>query len=148
MAIRGRPKFEPTDKQRGQVEAMTRYGIPQIEIASAIGITKPTLEKHFREEITAGATKANAQVGEFIFSTIIGMPIPGRPPVTDERARATLAMFWAKTRMNWRETSVHEHMGVKGGPPIEVSLVRTRIASRIARIAAQSAAGQDPEESQ
>jgi hypothetical protein len=78
MAARGRPTFEPTDKHRGQVEALTRYGIPVAEIASVIGITKPTLFKHFREELDQGLTKANAQVGEFIFSTIIGLPIPGR----------------------------------------------------------------------
>ena len=45
MAARGRPTFEPTDKHRGQVDAMTRYGIPVAEIARVIGITKPTLFK-------------------------------------------------------------------------------------------------------
>jgi hypothetical protein len=66
-------------------------------------------------------------VGEFIFSTIVGLPISGRPTVADGRARATLAIFWAKTRMGWKEVNVHEHMGVKGAPPIGGSLVRARI---------------------
>src|SRR5258706_9125376 len=83
MAATGRPRFEPTEKQRGQVEAMARYGIPETEIARTIGVSKPTLLKYFRDELDTGATKANAQVGEFIFSTILGVPIPGRPPVTD-----------------------------------------------------------------
>lgn len=61
----GRPQFQPSDKQRGQVEAMTAYGIPQSEIARTVGISEPTLQKHFAEEIATGATKANAQVGEF-----------------------------------------------------------------------------------
>ena len=103
MAATGRPRFEPTEKQRGQVEAMARYGIPETEIARTIGVSKPTLLKYFRDELDTGATKANAQVGEFIFSTILGVPIPGRPPVTDGRARATLAIFWAKTRMLERD---------------------------------------------
>jgi hypothetical protein len=118
MANRGRPTLEPTDKQRGQVEAMIRYGIPETEIAQALGISKTTLLKHFRNEINASATKANTQVGEFIFATIVGLPIPGRRPVTDERARATLAMFWAKTRMGWKETLINQHEGKGGGPII------------------------------
>ena len=103
MAKRGRESFEPTEKQRGQVEAMIRYGVPEQEIAKAIGIHRSTLARRFRDEIDTATTKANAQVGEFIFSTIIGMPIPNRPPVTDERARVALAIFWAKTRMRWSE---------------------------------------------
>jgi hypothetical protein len=118
MTNRGRPTLEPTDKQRGQVEAMIRYGIPETEIAQALGISKTTLLKHFRNEINASATKANTQVGEFIFATIVGLPIPGRRPVTDERARATLAMFWAKTRMGWKETLINQHEGKGGGPII------------------------------
>jgi hypothetical protein len=118
MANRGRPTLEPTDKQRGQVEAMIRYGIPETEIAQALGISKTTLLKHFRNEINASATKANTQVGEFIVATIVGLPIPGRRPVTDERARATLAMFWAKTRMGWKETVINQHQGKGGGPII------------------------------
>jgi hypothetical protein len=116
MAARGRPAFHPTDRHRGQVDAMTRYGIPVAEIARVLGITKPTLFKHFRDELDVGMTKANAQVGEFIFSTIVGMPIPERPQVTDGRARAALAIFWAKSKMGWRETSVTQHEGTNGGP--------------------------------
>ena len=139
----GRPAFEPTDKQRGEVEAMVRYGIPESEIAEAVGIAKGTLLKHFEIEIKAGATKANAQVGEFLFSTIVGIAIPNRPPVTDDRARVTAAIFWAKTRMGWRETNVHEHTGkIK----VEVSAVRERIARRLARLAADGAAEEDTDE--
>jgi hypothetical protein len=134
MAKRGHPTFQPTDKQRGQVEAMARYGIPQDEIARAIGISRPTLLKHFVEEIQTGATKANAQVGEFLFSTIVGAQIPGRPPVTDDRARVTAAIFWAKTRMNWKETSIHKHTGTEGDP-IKID-ARATLLDTIARIAA------------
>ena len=120
---------------------------PVTEIARTIGVSKPTLLKYFRDELDTGATKANAQVGEFIFSTILGVPIPGRPPVTDERARATLAIFWAKTRMHWKETNLHEHSG-KQGDPIEVSTVRERITRRLARLAAESTTSEDTEESE
>ena len=144
MAKRGQPPFQPTDRQRGHVEAMVRYGIPVVEIARTLGITKPTLFKHFREELDTGITKANAQVGEFIFSTIIGLPIPDRPQVTDERVRGSLAMFWAKTRMGWKETSVHQHKGKDGGP-IKID-ARAVLSDAIARVVAASAKRRgDPE---
>jgi hypothetical protein len=75
------------------------------------------------------------------------MPIPNRPPVTDGRARVAAAIFFAKTQMGWKETSVHQHEGTNGGP-IEVSTVRERIDRRIARLAAAIAANQDPEGSE
>jgi hypothetical protein len=137
MATRGRRFFEPTDRQRGQVEAMARYGIPQLEIARAIGITQPTLHRHFREELDTGATKANTQVGEVLFATIIGSTIPGRTPITDGRARVAAAIFWAKTRMNWRETTVHQHTG-KDGDSIKID-ARATLSDAIARIVASSA---------
>jgi hypothetical protein len=145
MAKRGAPAFQPTDKQRGQVEAMARYGIPQEEAARVIGISKTTLRKHFEEELAVGLTKANVQVGEFIFSTIIGATIPGREPVTDGRARVAAAIFWAKTKMGWKETSVHEHTG-KDGDSIKID-ARATLADAIARIVASTAkSGSDPED--
>jgi hypothetical protein len=75
------------------------------------------------------------------------MPIPNRPPVTDGRARVAAAIFYAKTQMGWRETTVLQHEGKDGGP-IEVSTVRERIDRRIARLAAANAASQDTEGSE
>jgi hypothetical protein len=36
---------------------------------------------------------------------LIDIPPPGTVAITNERARARLAIFWAQTRMGWRETS-------------------------------------------
>jgi hypothetical protein len=144
----GRPRFQPTEKQRGQVEAMARYGIPQAEMARTLGIGKTTLEKHFAEELATGATKANAQVGEFLFSTIVGLAIPNRAPVTDGRARVSAGIFWAKTRMGWRETSVHEHTGKDGGP-IKTENAQHFISAALDKIAARlagNAPGDDPKD--
>jgi hypothetical protein len=68
----GRPmskKFAPTSDQRGNVEAMTGFGISQEEICRLIHnpetgkpIDKKTLELHFADEIATGQTKANATV--------------------------------------------------------------------------------------
>jgi hypothetical protein len=132
MAARGRPKFEPTDVNRRRVEAMVGYGIPEHEIAKVIGVSPMTLRKYFREEIRVGATKANTQVAEFLFSTITGVTVPDRPPITDDRARVTAAIFWARTRMGWKDITVHEHIG-KDGAPIKID-VRERFCFKIDRL--------------
>jgi hypothetical protein len=55
-----RPRFDPTSEQRKVVEAMTGYGIPEVEIARSLRIDAKTLRKCFREELDLTATKANA----------------------------------------------------------------------------------------
>jgi hypothetical protein len=96
-----RPEHQPTPSNRKQVEALAAYGIPQDDIGRVIGISKPTLEKHYREELDTGATKATARVAESLYKKATG----------DGTAAVTAAIFWLKTRAGWRETSVHEHRG-------------------------------------
>lgn len=56
---RGRPAFEPTDKQRGIVEALTAAGFNQTVIAGYPGlkIDEKTLREYFRDELDFGLTK-------------------------------------------------------------------------------------------
>ena len=141
MHAGGRPKFEPTEKQRGQVEAMAACGIPQVQIAEAIGISQPTLLRHFRQELDVGLTKVKVHVSNFIVNSIVGKD----GGLKDERARVTLAIFFAKTRMGWVETFRHRHEGAEDGPAIKVLDVRERITRKLDRIAAGSAADGNPE---
>lgn len=100
---RGRPPFQPTDEQRRQVEAMVGYGMPEGQIALLIlnpqtnrPIDEKTLRRHFRSEIDRGQVKANAAVAQSLFRLATG-------------GNVTAAIFWAKTRMGWKETTVLEH---------------------------------------
>ncbi len=119
---RGRPPFEPTDKDRRLIKEMASCGTPQVGIARTIGITVNTLRKHFKDELARAEDEANFRVAQFMFATIMGMPIPGVPPVTNETTRGSLAMFWAKTRMGWKETVDHQHEGKKNGEPIVIKI--------------------------
>ena len=94
MAEPGRPPFKPTEEHREQVKLMTSLGIPQDRICRVIGISVPTLEKHFRDEIDLGAVEAHVKVGKFLF----------------DKAQTDLpaAFFYAKTRMGWREKDREE----------------------------------------
>jgi hypothetical protein len=108
----GRKAFVPKPEQRAIVKTLTGLGIPQTEICRLV--TNPqtgkpldpkSLRKHFALEIRTGAVELKFLVGRFVLATILGLPPPpGTTAITDERARARLAILFLKTRMGWRET--------------------------------------------
>lgn len=71
----GRPEHEPTPELRDQVEIAAYMGMTEIQIAAAISVSKPTLRKHYVEELLNGHSKkrfenmqllyANARRGHF-----------------------------------------------------------------------------------
>jgi hypothetical protein len=65
---------------------LAAYGIPQDEIARVVGITKPTLEKHYRTELDRAETEANAKVAESLFRKATG----------DGAQAVTAAIFWPR----------------------------------------------------
>lgn len=62
MARTGRPTFQVTAKHRRQVAELIACGMTQDDVARAIGCTKPTLLKHFPEELRTGAAQKRAEV--------------------------------------------------------------------------------------
>ena len=56
-------------------------------------------------------------------ANIFGMTPPaGTQPIRDESSRAMLSIFFAKTRMGWKETLQHE--GAKDGEPIVIRITK------------------------
>ena len=104
-------KHEPTDKTRSEVSALASFGVPQEDIATYIGISKPTLAKHYPDELSFSSIKANATVGKFLFNMASGQAMKNGATY-GECSRA--AMFWAKTRMGWRETNQIDHTSSDG----------------------------------
>jgi hypothetical protein len=92
--------------QRGQVEAMAGYGIPESEIAKVLEIEPDKLRKLYGKVIDGARTKANAKVAESLFRKATG----------EGRESVTAAIFWLKTRAGWKETSAHELTGTDEGP--------------------------------
>lgn len=91
-----RKAFQPTDEQRELVVSLVCCGIPQDVIAKAIGISKTTLDKYFRDELDHGKEIANAKVA----GTLFKMATSGESPAS--------TFFWLKTQAGWRETNHHE----------------------------------------
>jgi hypothetical protein len=99
----GRPAFRPTDEQRRQVEAMVGFGIPEDQLCLLIinpqtnkPIDEKTLRRHFRDEIDRGQVKANAAVAQSLYRAATS-------------GNVTAQIFWMKTRVGWKETTVLEH---------------------------------------
>lgn len=87
-----RKQHEPTDEQRKLVSALASYGVTQKDICEQIEIDLKTLRKHYRKELTKSMTMANAKIAESLFK------------MATQKMNVAAAIFWAKTRMGWRET--------------------------------------------
>jgi len=93
-----RPRHQPDDDQRRQVEAMAGYGVPEVDIALVIAIDPKTLRKHYRKELKMGHVKANMKVAENLYRKATG----------EGKEAITASIFWLKTRAGWKETSISE----------------------------------------
>ena len=85
-------------------------------MAAYVGIDDKTLSKYYKEELELSAIKANANVGKFLYQAASGQAMANGASYRD---CITAAMFWAKTRMNWKETQQIDHTSSDGSmsPP-------------------------------
>ena len=114
----GRRAHKPDDFHRRQVEAMAGYGVPESDIARVLTIDPKTLRKHYREELDTGHIKATAKVAESLF----------RKATSDGSQSVTAAIFWLKTRGQWREAPQDHHVGV-----VDITSISNAELVRIAR---------------
>lgn len=118
---RGRPEFEPTDKQRGEVEALSVAGFTQDEIAAYLDVDPKTLRLHFRREIDTSLMRTIAHVVGNVLRFAIGAAAQYDETGNCLRAeivpQAWAMCFFLKTRgkrQGWTERV--EHTGKDGGP--------------------------------
>jgi hypothetical protein len=92
----------PTDETKAQVFALSSFGVTQDDIGKFIGISDDTLRKHYSSELERASTDRNADVAAFLFRSANGSTIPEGASYSD---CLKAAMFWLKTRAQWRETN-------------------------------------------
>ena len=68
----GRPPFSPTPALRKRVSVGAAGGMTHEELALALGITRPTLEKHFELELSVGAHQRRLDVLNAMYSAATG----------------------------------------------------------------------------
>ena len=93
----------PTDKSRTIVSSWARVGHSQELICQKLGISKPTLEKHYRAELDLAAADMVSAVGSALYANAM-------------QGNVTAQIFIMKTRAGWRETDRIEHTGADGEP--------------------------------
>jgi hypothetical protein len=101
----GRPPYEPDEQTRKYVESMSAGGLNQEEIARVVGVCVETLQKYYGDELDTAAIKANAAVAKSLWLQAVG-----GPGQDWEKVNPTSAIFWAKTRMGWKEPP-QDHRG-------------------------------------
>lgn len=107
----GRPPFRPTDEDRKRVEFLAAV-LPQESIARIVihpksgkPIDLKTLRRHFREELDRGKDAIDAKVAQGLVQRALDLSHP---------QGAACAIFYAKTRMGWSETTRVEVDGKAG----------------------------------
>ena len=94
---------EPTEDSKTMARTLSGLGVPQDDIATLLGVSKPTLHKHYRKELDKGMAEANAKVAQSLFKQATG-------------GNTGAAIFWMKARANWSERVINEHTGANGAP--------------------------------
>jgi hypothetical protein len=141
----GRKKFVPTPDHRDLVTLLATRGIPQEYIRRLIRnpqtgrpVSIKTLERAFATEIKTAKVEFACQIARFVMDSILGRRSVNAKPIKNERLRATLAIFVAKTRLGW--TVANRHHRVRS--PIDAQESRRRLEAKIARLAPGFKAGE------
>jgi len=83
-------RHEPTKQSRRIVRNLALAGTQQEIIAKALEITKPTLRRHYREELTRYGTICTGNIAAKLYQKAM-------------RGDTTALIFWLKTRAGWKE---------------------------------------------
>lgn len=103
---RGRPRYQPSEKDRVRVESFAAVGCTEKEISTLLGITANTLRRYYRAELDTAHLIANATVARNLYKKATGS---GPDAVNASK-------FWLSCRAGWQKTVRVEATGPDGGP--------------------------------
>ena len=89
---------------------MVGLGLTKAEIASFLSVSESTVSRKFKEELRRGRVKANAAVVQALYRNAVNGNVAAQ-------------IFWAKTRLGWRENAAPEGADKGKQPPQQVKLV-------------------------
>ncbi len=105
-----------TDENKRIVKMLAAVGVRHEDIAAKLDISADTLVRKYKKELDEGRVDANAAVAQTLFQQA-------------KAGNITAAIFWLKTRAQWKENHVIEHTGLDGGP-IQTTLEVVGIAPK------------------
>lgn len=129
---------QPTPDTRKTVENGSGLGLPQEMIACLVGITAKTLRAKYKAELKMGKAKATVNVLQSHYKQCLA-------------GNMTAIIWYEKTQLGWRETTVHEVKNPAGEAfetkqtyvPAGAELLQDYYA-KLAQSAAAAPAGADP----
>ncbi len=105
---------KPDEKMRKQVLALAGFGMTHDQIALVMDISDETLRKYYKQELSIGTTKLNAQVAQNLFSIA----------TSKEKGAVAAAIFWMKTRARWTERiDISNEDGTLKPEPVQVAVL-------------------------
>lgn len=96
----GQPAFVATDEMRANVKAWIKVTSADV-IALKLGISRDTLDRHFKAELSDGRFEAVSHIGGKLIQKAMG-------------GNMTAMIFYLRTQGKWN-TRI-EHTGLDGGP--------------------------------
>lgn len=101
-----RPPYHPTGQDRAKVRLMALNGVPQDDIADALGIAAKTLRKHFQPELASSTHLLNTQVaGKLLEKCLAG--------------DTTAIIFWLKCKAGWNQKAAEEKTAHDGNTVLD-----------------------------
>lgn len=128
------PVFEPSESDRHKVMMLVVCGIARDKIAGHLGISRPTLYKHFADELENGNDIANAAVAGSLYRSAVDGTVSAQ-------------IFWLKTIARWsgRDAGDTGFARTLEAVADEVAVSDREIARRIAYVLDKAARNEGPE---
>lgn len=112
-------KHTPTQQDRDSAKRLSALGVTHEDIALRLKISADTLTKYYKEQLDEGRIDANSSIAGTLFQQA-------------KNGNTQAAIFWLKTRAQWKETDRTEHVGDGGGPvELRIALIEKIAARRL-----------------
>lgn len=85
-------EYIPTEKDREKIILATAYGMSRKHMCFLLGISFPTLKKHFKNELELGSDIANFTVASKLYQNAV------------ENNNTSAQIFWLKAKAGWKES--------------------------------------------
>lgn len=113
---RGPKTWDPSAKELDTVQKLASYGLTHEQIASVLGKSISSLERHCSDALSIGESKGLADLKISAHKQALA-------------GDTTLLIFLLKTRAGLKETKSVELSGAEGKPPLQAPVVEVVLSS-------------------
>ena len=111
-------KYKKNEKHKAEVIALKSFGITNAEIATYLGVSPDTIERHYKQELKTARIRANAEVASKLF----------KKATKDEDLSAII--FWLKTQGRWRTEDSKANTEATNEISKEIISLRERLSQK------------------